>query len=152
MRAIPHSILFAACSAAVLVAPIGTADAQQVQAGTLDCRGGPDAGFIVGPVTNLDRVLHVDGAPDRRYIAAIQNFSAFIGEQDVALSWKVMARTPWLGVDDLAGSYAHNDDAGASVLVGGSNGPIALSPLNEHKEGAADPMKIEGLEIRPMDR
>ncbi len=67
------------CGAVIVVAPIATAEAQQVQAGTLACRGGPDTGFILGPVTNLDCVLHVENAPDSRYVAAIRNFGIFIG-------------------------------------------------------------------------
>lgn len=54
MRRTGHLIFFAACGAAVLAAPIRTADAQEVQVGTLACRGGPDTGFIVGPITNLE--------------------------------------------------------------------------------------------------
>ncbi|MGF6309173.1 hypothetical protein ABIB82_002774 [Bradyrhizobium sp. i1.8.4] len=152
MRTTGHSIVSAACGAAVLVTPIATADAQQVQAGTLECRGGPDTGFIVGPVTNLDCVLHVDSAPDSRYVAAIRNLGVFIGDQDVALTWKVMAPVPWLGLDDLAGGYAHAGDAGVNVLVGGTNTPIALHPLNEQNAPSTPPVKVENLEIRPVDR
>ncbi|WP_245312994.1 DUF992 domain-containing protein [Bradyrhizobium macuxiense] len=126
--------------------------AQQVQAGTLECRGGPDTGFIVGSVTNLNCVLHVDSAPDSRYIAAIQNFDVFIGDTDVALNWKVMAEVPWLAPDGLAGTYTHAEDAGINVLGGGANGPITLSPPTRPNDGSPPPANIESLELRPMDR
>lgn len=151
MRIIGHSLLVAACSLVVFAAPIATADAQQVQAGTLDCHGGPDAGFILGPVTNLDCVLHVDAAPDSRYVAAIRNFGVFIGDQDVSLTWKVMATVPWIGVDELAGGYAHAGGADANVLSGGTNAPITLHPPTE-PDGTSKPrVQIEGLELRPVD-
>ena len=117
-------IALAICGTAVLAPPVATADAQQVQAGTLTCRGGPDTGFILGPVTTLDCVLHADSAPDGRYVAAIRNFGIFIGDQDVALTWKVMAPTPWLAGDDLTGGYSHPGGADANVLTGGSTAPI----------------------------
>ncbi|WP_235999370.1 DUF992 domain-containing protein [Bradyrhizobium uaiense] len=150
MRPTNHSIVSAACAAAVLVTPVGPADAQQVEAGTLECRGGPDTGFILGPVTNLDCVLHVDSAPDRRYVAAIRNLDAFIGDQDVSVTWKVMASVPWLGRDDIAGVYTHADGAGVNVLIGGSNAPITLRPPNE-QDAPSPSVKIENLELRPVD-
>lgn len=149
MRMTGHSIISAVCGAAVLVTPIATAGAQEVQAGVLECRGGPDTGFILGPVTNLDCVLHVDSAPDRRYVAAIRNLGVFIGDQDVALAWKVMAPVAWLGPDDLAGGYTLAGGAGVNVLVGGTNIPITLRPLDERN--ATPPVKVEDLEIRPVD-
>ncbi len=152
MRIIGHSLLVAARSLVVLAAPITTADAQQVQAGTLDCHGGPDAGFILGPVTNLDCVLHVDAAPDSRYVAAIRNFGVFIGDQDVSLTWKVMATVPWIAVDDLAGGYARASGAGANVLSGGTNAPLTLRPPTEQDAASKPRVQIESLEIRPVDR
>ncbi|WGS17457.1 MULTISPECIES: DUF992 domain-containing protein [unclassified Bradyrhizobium] len=151
MRTARHLVVLAACGAAVFAAPMGIAVAQQVQAGTLECRGGPDTGFVLGSVTNLNCVLHVDSSPDSRYVAAIQNFEVFIGERDVALNWKVMAPVPWLGIDDLVGTYTHAGD-GSNVLVGGANATITLRPLTERNEASAPPANIENLEIRPMDR
>ncbi|WP_244065407.1 DUF992 domain-containing protein [Bradyrhizobium sp. Ce-3] len=139
------------CGAAALAIHIAPADAQQVQAGTLECRGGPDAGFILGPFTNLDCVLHVDGAPDSRYVAAVRDLNVFIGDQDVALSWKVMAPVPWLGPGDLAGGYTHDAGAGANVLAGGTSAAITLRPLNEQADPSPPPVKVENLEIRPAD-
>ncbi|MGY4479326.1 DUF992 domain-containing protein [Bradyrhizobium sp. USDA 3364] len=152
MRTTGHWIVSAVCGAAVLVAPISTSDAQQVQAGTLECRGGPDTGFIVGPVTNLDCVLHVDSAPDSRYVAAIRNFGIFIGDEEFAVTWKVMAAVPWLGLDGLTGGYSHAGGAGANVLVGGANAPITLRPPDEQNEASTPPVKIDNLELRPVDR
>ncbi|PAY05580.1 DUF992 domain-containing protein [Bradyrhizobium sp. UFLA03-84] len=150
MRTTRHWVVLAICGAAALAASIASAEAQQVQAGTLACRGGPDTGFILGPVTNLDCVLHVDSAPDRRYVAAIRDLGVFIGDQEVTLTWKVMAPVPWLGPDDLAGSYTHASGAGDNVLAGGTNATLALHPLDD-KDPATLPLKIENLEIRPTD-
>jgi hypothetical protein len=102
-------------------------------------------------VTNLDCVLQADSAPDSRYVAAIPNLGVFIGDQEVALAWKVMAPVPWLGLDQLAGSYTHESGARDNVLTGGTNTPVTLHPLNE---GAfSSPLvEIESLEIRPVDR
>lgn len=152
MRTAHYLVVVAACGAAALAAPIGPAMAQQVQAGTLECRGGPDTGFIVGSVTNLDCVLHVDSAPDSHYVAAIQNFDVFIGDTDVTLNWKVMAPVPWLAPDGLAGTYSHAEDADTNVLGGGSNGPITLSPPTRPNDSSPPPVNIENLELRPMDR
>ena len=146
-----HWVIVAVWGAVVLAMPIATAGAQQVQAGTLTCRGGPDTGFILGAVTNLDCVLQADSAPDGRYVAGIPNLGIFIGEQEVALIWKVMAPVPWLGLDQLAGSFAHESGAGDNILTGGTNTPITLLPLNEDAF-STPPVKIESLEIRPMDR
>lgn len=150
MLATDHCVVLAMCGAVIVVAPIATAEAQQVQAGTLACRGGPDTGFILGPVTNLDCVLHVENAPDSRYVAAIRNFGIFIGEQEVTLTWKVMAPVSRLGLDDLAGNYTHASGAGDNVLTGGTNATVALHPLDE-KDPAPPPVKIESLEIRPVN-
>ncbi|MDH2381056.1 DUF992 domain-containing protein [Bradyrhizobium sp. CER78] len=150
MRTTGHWVLLALCGVVTLAAPVTTAETQQVQAGTLACSGGPDNGFILGPVTNLNCVLHIESAPDRRYVAAFPNLGVFIGDQDVALTWKVMAPVPWLGLDDLAGSYAHASGAGDNVLAGGTNATITLHPLDD-KDPAIPPVKIESLEIRPMD-
>ena len=151
MRTTGHWVIVAVWGAVVLATPIATAEAQQVQAGTLACRGGPDTGFVLGAVTNLDCVLHADSAPDSRYVAAIPNLGIFIGDEEVALIWKVMAPVPWLGLDQLAGSYAHESGAGDNVLTGGTNTPITLLPLTEDAF-STPPVKIESLEIRPMDR
>ncbi|WP_375782854.1 DUF992 domain-containing protein [Bradyrhizobium sp. Pha-3] len=151
MRTTGHWVIVAVCGAAALATPIATAEAQQVQAGTLACRGGPDTGFILGPVTNLDCVLHADSAPDSRYVAAIPNLGIFIGDEEVALAWKVMAPVPWIGLDQLAGSYIHASGAGDNVLSGGANTPITLHPLNEDAF-STPPVKIESLEIRAIDR
>ncbi len=151
MRTLGHSIVSAVCAVAGLLTPVANANAQQVQAGTLECHGGPDTGFILGPVTNLDCVLHADSAPDSRYVAAIRNLDVFIGEQDVAVTWKVMAPVPWLASDDLVGGYSHAGGAGPNVLVGGANAPITLHPLDQQNASSTPPVKIDNLLLRPAD-
>ncbi|HBY25175.1 MAG TPA: DUF992 domain-containing protein, partial [Bradyrhizobium sp.] len=53
-------------------------------------------------------------------------------------------------LDDLAGNYTHASGAGDNVLTGGTNATVALHPLDE-KDPAPPPVKIESLEIRPVN-
>jgi len=62
----------------------------------------------------------------------------------------VTAPVPWLGPDDLVGSYAHASGAGDNVLAGGVNATLTLHPLDD-KDPTTLPVTIESLEIRPMD-
>jgi hypothetical protein len=147
-----HSVAFTASVAAILAAAFGSADAQQTeqsQVGTLECRGGPDTGFVVGPVTTLKCVLHANSVPDSRYVVAIENFGIKIGDTEVVLNWKVIAPVPWIAADDLVGTYARADGSGSNVLTGGSNGSITLRPPSE--QDAADPgdAGIESFAVRP---
>ncbi len=68
--------ILAGMVAGTLLGSLAAAGAQQpmqrVQVGVLECRGGASVGFIVGSVTNLGCVLHVDGRPEDRYIATIR--------------------------------------------------------------------------------
>jgi hypothetical protein len=145
-----------------LVASFAGADAQQpmtrVQVGILECRGGASVGFVVGSVTNLGCVLHVEGMPEDRYIATIRKVGVDLGiTQESALAWGVYAPVARLGPGDLSGNYAGAQGSaslgvglGGNVLVGGSGNSIALQPLSlQGQVGLNVAAGLEGLELRP---
>ncbi|EAQ36864.1 hypothetical protein NB311A_06938 [Nitrobacter sp. Nb-311A] len=77
--------------AAALIASFAGADAQQpaqrVKVGVLECRGGASVGFVVGSVTHLGCVFHVNGLPDDRYVATIRKVGVDLGiTQESALA------------------------------------------------------------------
>jgi hypothetical protein len=148
-----------AAAAAILIASIGTATAQQplVQVGVLECRGAASIGFIVGSVTNLGCVLRVAGLPEDRYVATIRKVGVDLGiTQETALAWAVYAPVAQLGPGDLSGDYAGAQGsatlgvgAGGNVLVGGSGNSISLQPLSlQGQVGLNVAAGLESLELR----
>ena len=156
-----RSVIFAGAALAMLTASIGSANAQQaqrVQVGVLECRGGASVGFIVGSVTNLGCVLRAEGMPEDRYIATIRKVGLDLGiTQESALAWGVFAPVAQLGPGDLSGNYAGVQGsatlgvgAGGNLLVGGSNNTIALQPLSlQGQVGLSVAAGLESLELRP---
>ena len=134
------------------------AQAQRVQVGVLECRGGSSIGFVVGSVTNLGCVLRIEGMPEDRYIATIRKVGVDLGiTQESALAWGVYAPVARLGPGDLAGNYAGAQGSasvgvgvGGNVLVGGSDNSIALQPLSvQGQVGLNVAAGLESLELRP---
>ncbi|KWV52270.1 hypothetical protein AS156_10660 [Bradyrhizobium macuxiense] len=157
-----RSSVVAIIAATMITASAGAAEAQQqmkrVQVGVLECRGAASIGFIVGSVTNLGCVLHVDGRPDDRYIAVIQKVGLDLGlTEQTGLAWNVFAPVAQLGQGDLSGTYAGADASatlgigvGGNVLVGGSNNSIALQPVSvQGQVGVSIAAGLESLELRP---
>ncbi|MDE2600961.1 MAG: DUF992 domain-containing protein [Bradyrhizobium sp.] len=131
---------------------------QRLQVGVLECRGAASVGFVVGSVTNLGCVLHVDGMPDDRYVATIRKVGVDLGiTQESALAWGVWAPVARLGPGDLAGDYAGAQGSasigvgvGGNVLIGGSDNSIALQPLSvQGQVGLSVAAGLESLELRP---
>ena len=152
-----RSLILAAVTAGVLVAPLPGAAQQRVQIGILECRGGSSVGFIVGSVTNLGCVLRADGFEDR-YVATIRKVGLDLGiTQETALAWGVFSPVARLGPGDLAGNYvgaqgsaAIGVGAGGNALIGGSNNSIALQPLSlQGQVGLSIAAGLESLELRP---
>ena len=154
--------VLAGIAAGTLLGSVAAANAQQpiqrVQVGVLECRGGASIGFVVGSVTNLGCVLHVDGRPEDRYIATIRKVGVDLSiTQESTLAWGVYAPVAQLGRGDLSGDYAGADGsasvglgAGGNVLVGGSNNSIALQPLSlQGQVGINVAAGLESLELRP---
>jgi Protein of unknown function (DUF992) len=156
-----RSFILAGIAACTLFGSFAVANAQpvqRVQVGVLECRGGASVGFIVGSVTHLGCVLHVEGRPEDRYIATIQKVGLDIGiNEESTLAWGVYAPVAQLGPGDLSGNYAGADGsatlgvgAGGNVLVGGSNNSIALQPLSlQGQVGINIAAGLESLELRP---
>ncbi|WP_213773617.1 DUF992 domain-containing protein [Bradyrhizobium sp. dw_78] len=157
-----RSFILAGIAAGMLLGSFAGASAQQpiqrVQVGILECRGGASVGFIVGSVTNLGCLLHVDGRPDDRYIATIRKVGVDLGiTQESALAWGVYAPVDRLGRGDISGNYAGAQGsasvgvgAGGNVLVGGSDNSIALQPLSvQGQVGVNLAAGLESLELRP---
>ncbi|MCP9629657.1 DUF992 domain-containing protein [Rhodopseudomonas palustris] len=144
-------------AAATLIASAAHAQ-NRVQVGVLECRGGASMGFIVGSVTNLGCVLHVNGRPDTPYVATVRKVGLDIGlTEQTALAWGVFAPVERFGPGDLAGNYsgaqgsaAIGVGAGANVLVGGSSNSIALQPLSlQGQTGVNVAVGLQELELRP---
>ena len=154
-----RSLILAGAALATLASSIGGADAQQaqrVQIGVLECRGGASVGFIVGSVTNLGCVLRAEGMPEDRYIATIRKVGLDLGiTQESALAWGVFAPVARLGPGDLSGNYVGAQGSatlgvGGNVLVGGSANSIALQPLSvQGQVGISVAAGLESLELRP---
>jgi hypothetical protein len=157
-----RSLLLAAAIFTTMAASIAGVDAQaqaqRVQVGVLECRGGASVGFIVGSVTHLGCVLRVDGMPEDRYIATIRKVGLDLGiTQESALAWGVFAPVARLGPGDLSGDYVGAQGSatlgvgvGGNVLVGGSNNSIALQPLSvQGQVGVNVAAGLESLELRP---
>src|ERR1700744_6173446 len=106
--------ILAGIAAGALINSFGGGDARaptpRVQVGLRECRGGASIGFIVGSVTNLGCVLHVDGRPEDRYVATIRKVGVALGiTQESSLTWGVYAPVAQLGPGDLSGTYAGAD-------------------------------------------
>jgi hypothetical protein len=147
---------------AVVVISIAGALAQQpaerVKVGVLECRGAASVGFIVGSVTNLGCVFHMEGLPEDRYVATIRKVGVDLGiTQESALAWAVYAPVARLGPGDLSGDYAGAQGSasigvglGGNVLIGGSANSIALQPLSiQGQVGLNIAAGLAALELRP---
>ena len=140
MRRAFAALSFTSLAASTLLTLTATADAQQgrVQAGVIECRGGPHVGLVVGSVNNLGCVFRSDGRPDDLYVATVKKLGLDLGITDqTAVSWVVFAPTVQLGRGDLSGNYAGVDASaavgvglGANALIGGSANSYALQPLS----------------------
>ncbi|MBY0380931.1 MAG: DUF992 domain-containing protein [Xanthobacteraceae bacterium] len=146
--------------AAGFAALICAAQAQQgrVQAGVLECRGGPNVGLIVGSVTNLGCVFRSPNRPDDLYVATVTKVGIDLGITDqTVLSWAVFAPTAQLGVGDLSGDYGGVDASaavglglGGNVMIGGSQNSFALQPLSvQGQTGLSVAGGLQGLSLRP---
>jgi hypothetical protein len=124
--------------ALITMASVTPSDAQQVRAGTLECRGGATTSYFVGSVTDLNCTFRPTVGRPHNYRAAIRRFGVDLGfTRETAIAWLVFAPTQRVGRGELAGSYAGVSAGatlgvglGANALVGGSNNSFALQPLS----------------------
>ncbi len=150
--------LLSTCAGFVLLAfSIGSASAQQVQAGVLACTGGETIGFVIGSVTDLNCIYRPDFGPRQAYRATIRRAGVDIGATAVSsLVWGVFAPTRQIGLGDLSGNYGGvsagatiGAGLGANVLYGGSNNSFALQPFSVGGQVGLNVFAgIAGLELR----
>jgi hypothetical protein len=123
-----------------LVASIAGASAQTAtyQAGTLECHGGQNVGFVVGSVANLECVFHGGSRRPDTYIATVHRIGADLGfTEETTVAWTVTAPDVRLARGQLAGQYG-GVGANASVgvgfggnfLVGGPRNAYGLQPIS----------------------
>jgi hypothetical protein len=113
----------------LLVGSIATASAQQpntVNAGMLECKGGPSVGFVVGSESKLTCEFHrARHRHAEHYMADVHRVGVDLGVTDSwALAWDVMTPTGRLPRGGLAGSYG---GAGSSISVGGGAASNAVT-------------------------
>lgn len=158
MRGIPVLIGVAAALVVSLVGALAQQPGERVKVGVLECRGGASVGFIVGSVTHLGCVFHMNGMPEDRYVATIRKVGVDLGiTEESALAWAVYAPVARLGPGDLSGDYAGAQGSasvgiglGGNVLIGGSANSIALQPLSiQGQVGLNIAAGLAALELRP---
>ena len=158
MRGIPVLTGAAVAFVVSLAGALAQQPAERVKVGVLVCRGAASVGFIVGSVTNLGCVFHMDGLPEDRYVATIRKVGVDLGiTQESALAWAVYAPVAQLGPGDLSGNYAGAQGSasvgvglGGNVLIGGSANSIALQPLSiQGQVGLNIAAGLAALELRP---
>ncbi len=135
-----------------------SASQSRIQAGVLECRGAPSAGYLLGSVHPLQCWFRSNYGPRYPYYGLVRRFGLDIGfTQQSTLGWAVFAPTRQIGPGDLAGNYA-GVTAGAAVvvggnanaLIGGSNNSFALQPLSfEGQTGLNIALGVASLELRP---
>lgn len=150
-----QSRLAAAAFAAVIMSA-GSAFAQTVAVGALECRGGGSTGFIVGSVRNYECVyLPSNGRPPQFYWGRVTKIGVDLGfTNETALLWNVFAPTDAFGPGALDGSYG-GVSAGVSVGVGvganalvGSANSFVLQPVSlEGQSGVAVSAGVASFEL-----
>lgn len=149
---------FALTAAALVTVSATAAQAQsRVQAGVLECRGGPTVGMIFGSTTNLNCVFRSRGRTEP-YTARVNRIGLDVGvTNNVSLAWAVFAPTSRVSRGGLSGDFAGaaasatvGVGGGANVLVGGSANSIALQPLSlQGQTGLNVALGVSSLQLRP---
>jgi hypothetical protein len=152
----------AAIAACLFLGSVGVASAQQsplVAAGTLECKGGPSVGFVVGSETNLTCLYH---RPRHRrpvaYVATVHRAGVDLGVTNTwALAWDVMTPTGRVPRGGLAGSYGGagssisiGGGAASNAVVGGPGNSVSLQPRPvDGVTGLALAFGFQGMDIKP---
>jgi len=128
---------------AALVASVASAGAQTAtyQAGTLECHGGQNVGFVVGSVANLECVFHGGSRRPDTYVATVRRVGADLGfTEETTVAWAVTAPEIRLARGQLAGQYG-GVGANASVGVGFGGNFLVGGPRNAY---ALQPISVQG--------
>jgi hypothetical protein len=148
-----------ACAAALALSLTAIPASAQglVQAGVLECRGGPTVGLVVGSITEFNCLYNGNVGPQQVYRAIVRRLGVDLGYTEATtLVWTVLAPTAQIGLGDLAGNFAGaqanasiGGGAGANALVGGSNNSFALQPLSvQGQAGLNVSAGVASLELR----
>jgi len=155
-----RTIKLAGIGAAMLVASIATANAQQgqLQVGVLSCEGGQNVSYVVGSNTDLTCTFESQGRRPEAYIATVKRFGLDLGfTQQTGLAWAVYAPTNRIGRGDLAGHFGGvganasvGVGLGGNLLVGGSNNSFSLQPLSlQGQTGLNATAGVVDVDLRP---
>jgi hypothetical protein len=152
----------AAIASLLFIGSLGPAAAQQpplVGTGTLECRGGPSVGFVVGSQTNLSCLYH---RPHRRraehYVAAVHRVGVDLGVTDSwALAWDVMTPTGRVPRGGLTGNYGGagssislGGGAASNAVIGGPGNAVSLQPRPVNGvTGVALAFGFQGMDLQP---
>jgi Protein of unknown function (DUF992) len=136
----------------------GSAQAQRVRTGVLNCDVSAGIGLIIGSQRSVNCLFTPDlPGPQEGYFGTITKFGLDIGATvGGAMVWAVYADTS-RGYGFLAGEYAGASGEatvavglGANVLVGGSNRTVALQPVSiTGQVGLNLALGVASLSIRP---
>jgi hypothetical protein len=136
----------------------GTAQAQRVRTGVLNCDVSAGLGLIIGSQRSVNCLFTPDvPGPQEGYFGTISKLGLDIGATaGGVMVWAVYADTS-RGYGFLAGDYAGASGEvtiaaglGANVLVGGSNRTVALQPVSLTGQiGLNLALGVANLSIRP---
>jgi len=149
--------LLAAAALAAAVALSGSAEAQRLKVGTLECYSASSTSFLIGSITDFDcRFTPADRGPIEFYTGTVRRIGLDIGfTAETRLAWLVTAATPYRR-GALSGAYigvsagaAVGVGLGANALVGGFDNSFALQPISVQAErGVSVALTVSGLELR----
>lgn len=155
---ITKNTLAAAALGAVTILSAGTASAEGVKVGLLECKVSSGFGFIVGSSRDVNCVYSpAKGGAKQYYDGSIKKFGVDIGYvSEATIMWAVTAPNWDVKEGALAGDYvggtasvAAGYGAGANALVGGGGKSFALQPVSvEGQKGIAISAGIGDLTLR----
>ncbi|MCU0790517.1 MAG: DUF992 domain-containing protein [Nitratireductor sp.] len=153
-------VLKLAALATAALAIAGTAQAQNIRAGTLTCEGKGSIGLLIGSREALTCTYQpASGAPARRFAGTIGSLGISIGVTGPSvLVWGVLASSNEVPNDMLTGRFVGVSadaslgiGAGAQVLVGGTARSVVLQPLSvKGQVGVNVAAGVTGLTLRPL--
>jgi hypothetical protein len=137
----------------------GTAQAQRIRTGVLNCDVSAGIGLIIGSQRSVNCLFTPDqpGFPHEGYFGTISKLGLDLGiTAGGVMVWGVYADTS-RGYGFLAGDYVGASGEatvavglGANVLVGGSNRTVALQPLSVGGQvGLNLALGVANLSLRP---
>jgi hypothetical protein len=153
-----NKTLMAAAAASLLALGAGSAQAEGVKAGLLECKVSSGFGFVLGSSRDVDCTYSpAKGGNKQRYGGSIKKFGVDIGYvSEATIMWAVVAPNWDVPQGALAGDYVGGTasatagyGAGANALIGGGGKSFALQPVSvEGQKGVAISAGIGDLTLR----